>query len=77
MSNKFSETMAAVKKAKQNKEEKEDSVDSSKSEKLVFFSARVPEQFKNHWKAEIAREGKSVKDVLIELLTERYGLPPG
>jgi len=62
------DSLRKIREVHNNKEETED-------EKLSFFSARVPESFKNHWKAEIAREGRSVKDVLIELLTEKYGLP--
>lgn len=58
--------MKAVKKAKQGGIE---------DSQMCFFSARVPEKYKNHWKAEIAREGRSVKDVLIELFSQKYGLP--
>jgi hypothetical protein len=62
----------SLRKIKEAQNHKDDDIE---DEKLSFFSARVPESFKNHWKAEIAREGRSVKDVLIELLTKKYGLP--
>ena len=48
---------------------------SSDLEQISHLSVRVPTPYKNYWHAQVVQEGRSMKDVIIEMFTERYGLP--
>lgn len=45
------------------------------SEKEVSLTIKVPRSWRQHWVAECKREGKTLKEVVTEMLTEQYGLP--
>ncbi len=44
-------------------------------EKEVSLTIKVPRSWRQHWVAECKREGKTLKEVVAEMLTEKYGLP--
>ncbi len=44
-------------------------------EKEVSLTIKVPISWRQHWVAECKREGKTLKEVITELLAERYGKP--
>jgi hypothetical protein len=44
-------------------------------EKEVSLTIKVPRSWRQHWVAECKREGKTLKEVVTEMLTEKYGLP--
>lgn len=44
-------------------------------EKEVSLTIKVPISWRQHWVAECKREGKTLKEVVTEMLTEQYGLP--
>jgi hypothetical protein len=41
----------------------------------VSLTIKVPRLWRQHWVAECKREGKTLKEVVTEMLTEKYGLP--
>ena len=45
------------------------------SEKEVSLTIKVPISWRQHWVAECKREGKTLKEVVTEMLREQYGLP--
>lgn len=44
--------------------------------KLANLCVRVPESWRNHWKAEAAKRGIPLADYVLEALKAQYGLPP-
>jgi hypothetical protein len=44
-------------------------------EKEVSLTIKVPRSWRQHWVAECKREGKTLKEVVTEMLTEKYGKP--
>ena len=44
-------------------------------EKEVSLTIKVPRSWRQHWVAECKRSGKTLKEVVAEMLTEKYGLP--
>ena len=44
-------------------------------EKEVSLTIKVPKSWRQHWVAECKRSGKTLKEVVAEMLTEKYGLP--
>jgi hypothetical protein len=44
-------------------------------EKEVSLTIKVPKSWRQHWVAECKREGKTLKEVVVEMLTEKYGKP--
>ncbi len=44
-------------------------------EKEVSLTIKVPISWRQHWVAECKREGKTLKEVVTEMLTEKYGKP--
>ncbi|MDJ0567751.1 MAG: hypothetical protein QNJ53_01780 [Pleurocapsa sp. MO_192.B19] len=44
-------------------------------EKEVSLTIKVPRSWRQHWVAECKREGKTLKEVVTEMLAEKYGLP--
>ena len=44
-------------------------------EKEVSLTIKVPISWRQHWVAECKRSGKTLKEVVTEMLTEKYGLP--
>jgi len=44
-------------------------------EKSVSLTIKVPISWRQHWVAECKREGKTLKEVVTEMLTEKYGKP--
>ena len=44
-------------------------------EKEVSLTIKVPISWRQHWVAECKREGKTLKEVVTEVLTEKYGKP--
>ena len=44
-------------------------------EKEVSLTIKVPISWRQHWVAECKREGKTLKEVVTEMLAEKYGLP--
>ena len=44
-------------------------------EKEVSLTIKVPISWRQHWVAECKRSGKTLKEVVAEMLTEKYGLP--
>lgn len=44
-------------------------------EKEVSLTIKVPRTWRQHWVAECKREGKTLKEVVTEMLTEKYGKP--
>lgn len=42
-------------------------------EKEVSLTIKVPISWRQHWVAECKREGKTLKEVVTEMLTEKYG----
>jgi len=47
----------------------------SQKEKEVSLTIKVPISWRQHWVAECKREGKTLKEVVTEMLTEKYGKP--
>ena len=45
------------------------------SEKQVSLTIKVPISWRQHWVAECKREGKTLKEVVTEMLSEKYGKP--
>jgi len=52
-----------------------DSQESAKPEKLVNLCVKVPESLRRHWSAESKRQGVTMTDIMVEALTEKFGLP--
>ena len=44
-------------------------------EKEVSLTIKVPKSWRQHWVAECKREGKTLKEVVVEMLTEKYSKP--
>lgn len=44
-------------------------------DKEVSLTIKVPRSWRQHWVAECKREGKTLKEVVTEMLTEKYGKP--
>ena len=44
-------------------------------EKEVSLTIKVPRSWRQHWVAECKREGKTLKEVVTEMLAEKYGKP--
>lgn len=44
-------------------------------EKEVSLTIKVPISWRQHWVAECKREGKTLKEVVTEMLAEKYGKP--
>lgn len=44
-------------------------------EKEVSLTIKVPRSWRQHWVAECKREGTTIKEVVTEILTEKYGKP--
>lgn len=44
-------------------------------EKEVSLTIKVPISWRQHWVAECKRSGKTLKEVVTEMLAEKYGLP--
>ena len=44
-------------------------------EKEVSLTIKVPRTWRQHWVAECKRSGKTLKEVVAEMLAEKYGLP--
>lgn len=44
-------------------------------EKEVSLTIKVPISWRQHWVAECKRSGKTLKEVVTEMLTEKYGKP--
>ncbi len=44
-------------------------------EKEVSLTIKVPISWRQHWVAECKREGKTLKEVVTKMLTEKYGKP--
>ena len=44
-------------------------------EKEVSLTIKVPISWRQHWVAECKREGKTLKEVVTQMLTEKYGKP--
>ncbi len=51
-------------------------IQADNEEKLANLCVRVPESWRNHWKAEAARRGMPLADYVIDALKAQYGLPP-
>lgn len=54
-----------------------DNVDENEltKEKEVSLTIKVPISWRQHWVAECKRSGKTLKEVVTEMLTEKYGKP--
>jgi hypothetical protein len=48
---------------------------SQSEEKQVNLCVKVPESIRRHWAAESKRQGVTMTDVIIEALTQKFGLP--
>ena len=44
-------------------------------EKEVSLTIKVPVSWRQHWVAECKREGRTLKEVVTEVLSEKYGKP--
>jgi hypothetical protein len=44
-------------------------------EKEVSLTIKVPKSWRQHWVAECKREGKTLKEVIVEMLSEKYSKP--
>jgi organic radical activating enzyme len=44
-------------------------------EKEVSLTIKVPISWRQHWVAECKREGKTLKEIVTEMLTDKYGKP--
>lgn len=44
-------------------------------EKEVSLTIKVPISWRQHWVAECKRSGKTLKEVVTEMLAEKYGFP--
>jgi hypothetical protein len=44
-------------------------------EKEVSLTIKVPKSWRQHWVAECKREGKTLKEVVVEMLSEKYSKP--
>jgi hypothetical protein len=44
-------------------------------EKEVSLTIKVPISWRQHWVAECKRSGKTLKEVVTEMLAEKYGKP--
>lgn len=44
-------------------------------EKEVSLTIKVPISWRQHWVAECKREGQTLKEVVTEMLAEKYGKP--
>lgn len=44
-------------------------------EKEVSLTIKVPISWRQHWVAECKREGKTLKEVVTEMLSQKYGKP--
>ena len=45
------------------------------NEKEVSLTIKVPRSWRQHWVAECKRSGKTLKEVVTEMLAEKYGKP--
>lgn len=50
-------------------------IQADNEEKLANLCVRVPESWRNHWKAEAAKRGIPLADYVITALKTQYGLP--
>jgi hypothetical protein len=66
----------AVKPAKQQTVNTEDTSETEiVEEKEVSLTIKVPRSWRQHWVAECKREGTTIKEVVTEMLAEKYGKP--
>jgi hypothetical protein len=61
-----------IKRARQQEENQQTS---KPDERMVNLCAKVPESWRRHWAAEAKRKGITMTEVMIEALTQQFGLP--
>lgn len=68
-----------IKKAREEENQQtikpDDQTASKPDEKLVNLCVKVPESLRRHWAAEAKRSGVTMTDVMVEALTQKFGLP--
>lgn len=68
-----------IKRARQEESQQtvkpDNQITSKPDEKLVNLCVRVPESLRRHWAAEAKRSGVTMTDVMVEALTQKFGLP--
>lgn len=53
----------------------DDQMTSKPDEKMVNLCVKVPESLRRHWAAESKRSGVTMTDVIVEALSQKFGLP--
>jgi hypothetical protein len=52
-------------------------IDSQPDEPMKNLCVKVPESWRRHWAAQAKLTGRTMTDVMVEALTEEFGLPDG
>jgi hypothetical protein len=73
------DVMAATKQAIENESSNLESVKASnrqvETEKLVNLGVKIPAKDRNYWNSKAAAAGVSMKSIIVESLTKKFGKP--
>jgi hypothetical protein len=65
----------AVKPDNQTTRQPDSQTDKSMSEPMKNLCVKVPEAWRRHWAAQAKLSGRTMTDVMVEALTQEFGLP--
>jgi len=72
---KYGDLIGKARKPDNQQSGKPENRQTEKPEKQVNLCAKVPESWRRHWAAQAKLQGRTMTQVMVEALTEAFGLP--